>query len=178
MAQPKIIAGQIDTGSGASQLVTNSMLYTPGAGKWVQALFGPIAAANGTTVIPFDSTVPLITEGTNMGTGIITPTAATSSILIEFSIILDANVNTTDLVIAVFRGSTCIVGGVVTIDTAGKLKTYSQSFVDSPATTSAVTYTGRIGVGSAGPTWYVNSSSTGNNLGGTIATTFALEEIS
>lgn len=177
MSQPKITSDQIDVGTGLDQVLTNATLNPVGSGRWVQAIAGPIAPASGTSVIPFDTTTPLITEGTQIGSASITPTNASSQIIIEFSVTLDASANNTPLILTVFRNSTCIHSAVVSIDTTGRPKTHSTLYVDAPATTSSVTYSGRIGVDAAGPTWYVNSVSTGNNLGGTITSSFALEEI-
>jgi hypothetical protein len=161
MTQPKVDIAQVD--------VLNTV---------VQVVSGTLGAFSGVTTIPFDNTVPEDTEGTQIGSGAITPSSASSKILIQAVLNLDASVNNTDLVIALFRGSTCIAASVVTVNAAGNPTFFARIFVDAPATTSPVTYSGRIGRGSGSATWYVNSTSSGNDLGGVLSTTFVLQEIS
>lgn len=178
MSQPKVTTEQIDNGAGPSQLLTVGSFQTAGSGRSYQSLTGTISPASGATIIPLSASAPLITGGTQIGTASFTPTASTAKVLIDFGVTLDASAANTIIIVAVFRNSTCISSSVVTIDTNGRPKTHTLTFVDSPATTSAVTYSGRVGVSTAGPTWYVNSVSTGNNLGGTLTTSFTLTELS
>lgn len=143
----------------------------------LRTYFGAVGPSSGTTVIPFDNTIPLVTEGTQVGTATITPAESVLSIAIDFSLTIDASSNTTTVVLAVFRNTVCIASGIVQILTAGRPQTFSLTTVDSPGTTSPVTYSGRAGVDVVGPTWYVNSTSTGNNMGGTLVTAFSLTEV-
>lgn len=130
---------------------------------------------SGTTVIPFDNTAPLITEGTQFGSATFGKLYDTSHMHFDFSLTIDANTNNT-FVVAVFRDTTCISSAVVSIDTAGRPKVISLTGFDSPGVAGTYTYSGRVGVATAGPTWYINSTSSGNNLGGTMNTAFLLFE--
>lgn len=177
MAQPKVIVSQLDTGTGPDALVVQSDLFPPGEGRLVQSVYETILPLTGSTTIPFDSTAPLNTEGTEFGSAVLTPTAATSTVRIAFSATIDAGADATTVIVAIFRNTTCVCAVPITIDTAGRPKTVSISHMDSPATTSPVTYSGRIG-STTGNTWYLNSTSTGNNLGGTITSSAGIEEFS
>lgn len=141
-----------------------------------QIISGSIAGANGVTTIPFDNTAPLSTEGTQIWTQSITPRATTSTIGINFDVTVDSDVNNATIILAVFRGTTCIATSAWQSGGAGSDRpaTMCVQFVDSPATTSATTYSARIGTTSG--TWYVNSTSGGNNLGGTLVSSYTVKE--
>lgn len=115
-----------------------------------------IAAANGTTTIPLDNSVPLVSEGTEIVTANITPATATNKIRVQASFTVDASAALT-VIAAVFRGSTCIGVAVAGITNSGFSQTISFNLDDSPASGSAQTYSIRIGLASAG-TWYVSST--------------------
>jgi hypothetical protein len=42
---------------------------------------------------------------------------------------------------------------------------------------SPVVYSMRTGIGSGAGTWYINSTSTGNNLGGTLVSSYQITEV-
>lgn len=177
MSQPKITFDQVDVGVGENQLLTFGELFTLNSGRVIQSIHGPILPLNGTADIPFDNSAPLVSEGVEVGAATITTQHANHHVVINFSLTLDASANNTTIIIAVFRDSTCIASGVTAIDTSGRPKTYSLVTHDHPMVAGEYTYSGRVGVATAGPTWYVNSSSNGNNLGGTMSTAFWLVEV-
>lgn len=174
MSQPKITVNQLDTGTGETALLTPATFFTVGSGRAVQSVHGVLTGTNGTTVIPFDNTAPLITEGTQFGSAAFTPVYATSHVHFDFSLNLDASANNTPIIVAIFRDSICIASSVVTIDATGRPKTLSLTGYDNPGP-GTFTYSGRVGVATTG-TWYINSTSTGNDLGGTLNTAFILWE--
>lgn len=174
MAQPKIIATQLDTGTGGDALLTANTFFTTGSGRTVQAVHGVLTGMNGSTVIPFDNTAPLVTEGTEFGSAPFTTTTS-GHVHFDFSLTLDSDTNGTDIVVAVFRDTTCIATGVVTIDTNGKPKIFSLTGYDNPGL-GTFTYSGRVGNSVVGRQWYINSTSSGNDLGGTLNTAFILWE--
>lgn len=176
MSQPKINVNQLDTGSGENALLTPATFFTVGSGRTVTSVHGQITGLSGTSVIPFDSTAPLITEGTQFGTATFTKAYTDSHIHFDFSLTLDANQNNTFIVVAVFRDNTCIASGVVSIDTSGGPKTYALTGFDDPGGPGTYVYSGRVGVAVAGPTWYINSLSSGQTLGDTLVTSFILKE--
>lgn len=140
-------------------------LQTQGAGanpRWAtpsgvrQILFSVPAPASGTSDIPDDNTTPLISEGTEIWTQAITPTTASSKILIQAAIngtIVSGNT----MVLTLFRGSTLI--GMVRGAPSDFIGFLSLNILDEPATASAVTYSIRVGRGTAGGTWYVSQAS-------------------
>ncbi len=176
MAQPKIVTNQLDVGTGADALLTENTLFVTGTGRTIQSVHGIITGQTGSgNNIPYDNTVPLVTEGTQFGSGPITTIRADTHIHFDFSITVDASANGTDIIVAVFRDTLCVGAGVVTIDTAGKPKVFSLTGYDNPGL-GTYTYTGRIGAASGGASWFINSTNSGNNLGGALNTAFVLWE--
>lgn len=171
MTQPLITTEQID----------NDSLFPVGSGAQLQSVFGEILPSNGTGEIPYDNTPPLITEGTEFGVGQITRQRETSSILIQFSVTIDVSAND-QIIIAVFRGSNVVTSAVVDAK-ANEPLTLSVTHVDllaggSPAEPNPLQYSGRIGRQTGGTaTWYVNSTAAGNDLGGSLHSTFVLTEL-
>ena len=108
----------------------------------------------------------------------ITPTSATSKILIELSIISGHSSHTTVMGFQLVRDTTAIciadADGNRTRYTTGMhthfsnaentVRTHSQTFLDSPATTNAVTY--KVNMRNTGGTAYVNRSHEDLNLSG------------
>ena len=136
---------------------------------------GTIAAATGTTTIPYDSTAPLITEGTEFGAAPVTLNDAGSDVHINFNFSIAGSTNNSDIVIAVFRGSVCIAAYPIGTSAANSDHAVSMAIDDAPGTVGPHTYSGRIGV-SAG-TWKVNTP-VGGTLGGMVVagSLFRLEE--
>jgi hypothetical protein len=124
-----------------------------------QTLTSKITAISGTTTKTDANTTPASTDGTLVWTQAITPHFSTSKVLIHGSVQIDHSTNGRRVILALFRGTTCV--GVVTnvITTTIQTKPVTISFVDSPATTAATTYTIRAW-GSASGTWYLGQSST------------------
>ena len=136
---------------------------TAGTGKLLSVGYSQIGAMSGTSIIPVDNTVPLITEGTQLASWVVTPGGTDSKIRINGSMSVDAN-NGRGVSIAIFRNSTCISAQTTYVVGDGKNQSLSFDFVDSPNTVAQVTYTVRIGVSSAA-TWYVNQKTTGGLFG-------------
>lgn len=179
MAQPKILTSQADVGTGADQLALYSDILIgsspAGSGRIIKSVHGTIVGMNGTTTIPYDNTVPLISEGTEFGTFTYTKQYSDTHMHFNFSCLLDAGTNNTTIVVAIFRDTTCIAASVVAIDTAGRPKNFSLTGEDSTLPIGSYIYSARIG-SNAGQTWYVNQVSSGNDLGGMIKSTWILGE--
>lgn len=144
-----------------------------------QVLVGNILPATGTTVIPLDNNLPLISNGTEIWSQSITPFFSTSYVSVLFNIEIDTS--GPPLVCTVFRNSVCIGSRILTLATGTQVSSNTPmplpiAFIDSPNTILATTYSARIGVATAG-TWYVNSESGGNNLGGTLVSQYVLMEM-
>lgn len=136
-----------------------------GASAVAQVLSGTIPAMSGTALIPSDNTTPLSTEGTLLWTQSITPTTATSRVGIMSSVFVDSGTANRNITMAIFRGTTCIHAQVVNVTSVGRPMNLTINFVDHPNTTSAVTYTARVGSNSSA-TWYINNNSSSVRYGG------------
>ena len=126
-----------------------------------------------TTVIPLDPTIPQITEGTQIISGTITPTKTTSKIIGILSLNGDG---TTTSVFAAFRDAIASAISSTWVQTISSSSLVSFQFIDSPSSTSSVTYTIRCGPGQAG-TVYINRNNTGSLLGNSNKITLTLLEI-
>jgi hypothetical protein len=180
-----------------------NVLTSDGAGAWVSeppatpptelvairqivSVEVPYATAN--SYIPYDTSTPLSTEGTQLATASITPSSASNKVRVRGSFLAGSR-NMIDssswgVVVAVFRGTTCI-GSM----TNSQFVDYSSGtsgpgpiafeFLDSPATTSATTYSIRIGCrGDTGGNIWKTCGDGSTTLGGTLNNSlFTLEEI-
>jgi len=151
----------VDGGTGTVDITIDDNAF-------VQTMYGTIASQSGTSHIPYDNTVPLITEGTQMGAAPLTPTAATNYVTVEFTCVAGTSHRGADIVIAIFRDTTCIGVTTVTPSTGSQdgNANVSMKIVDTPNTTSQVTYSGRIGVTNG--TWYLNDPIGTANFGGMV----------
>jgi hypothetical protein len=132
---------------------------TPSAGQVIQVVSGVYEGANTTITSTSYTTTPL--------TATITPTSTSSKILIQASMPLDDNagirIDTT-----VFRGSTNIADGANSNNSLSTMNPIGQGreimqmgllYMDSPASTSALTYTIYIKVQSQGMILHANEAS-------------------
>jgi len=135
--------------------VLGSFSDIPGAFRILK--YGNIPAGKGSTRIPLDYSTPKITEGTELFSSSITPSSDTKKILISISLIYAAH--SKDIVLALFRDSTCI--GVKSLYKSNKTQPRSVSMMitDSPACDTEVTYSLRVGTSSSSGTWYINRES-------------------
>lgn len=127
------------------------------------------------SVIPWDNTIPQITEGTEILTNTITPTKSTSRIVGLVSLNGDASSTSVQTTVAVFRDS---VANAIAASWA-KYLSYSTivsfEFTDLPNTTSPVTYSVRVGPDTG--TVYINRTISGSIYGGVNRASLTLLEI-
>lgn len=161
------------TGTQAISTVTSLQATLDSKEKLGSLQIDQIPAMSGTSLIPYDNTTPLISEGTQLSSVSITPIAVTSQLVVSGSILVDCSANARNIAIALFRGNTCIGTAVTNIGTGGRGTPLSFSFTDLTLGTfvgTPTTYSLRIGASSSS-TWYVNSSPTSSTLfGGTLGT--------
>lgn len=146
-------------------LVSN--VSQPGGGIVKQITSGSIPAFAGTTIIPYDNTTPLITEGTAIWSKSYTPTSLTSNILINCSFSAEVTTGNRYVIAAVFRNSTCIGTSLYRFGNSGYITPFQFLIIDLPNTTSTVTYSCRVGISNSA-TWYVNREAA-SILNGTLA---------
>lgn len=129
------------------------------------------------TTIPFDDTIPQSTEGTQILAVAITPSATTSKIRIRFNGTASHATSGTSVAVAVFKDSdaSAIASDFKIIPGNGFLVALGVEYVDSPATTSAVTYKIRVGAGSGNMS--MNGQVGSRYGGGTMVSSITLEEI-
>jgi len=128
-----------------------------------------------TNVIPFDNTIPQITEGTQIISATITPTKTTSRIVGIVSVNGDANSTNVQTVLAAFRGTTANSIAATWVKYISYSSLISFEFTDLPNTTSAITYSIRVGPDSG--TLYINRAQSGALLGTSNKITLMLIEI-
>jgi hypothetical protein len=136
-------------------------------------------SATGTTQIPFDNTIPQITEGNEYMTRAITPTNASNILLIDVSIILSSNfVGTTTITAALFRDSTAnaLAAGTQLSPAANSPMTVSFRHRMTAGSTAATTFRVRGGTSGAGTTTF-NGNAGAGALGGVLASSITITEI-
>lgn len=150
----------------AGHLEVFGNLTVTGAGQpFLNIYTGTIPAATGTTLIPFDATVPLITQGTQLVSQTITPASTTSKFLITGVATADSGTGARYITLALFRNSTCVATSSLNIATAARGLVITLHAIDAPNTTSPVTYSIRTGINSAA-TWYINRTAAVANVHG------------
>lgn len=116
-------------------------------------------AISGISIMPFDNTTPLITDGTQVASVIIKPSSLNSKLKIEGALQLDCNSNNKNIIVGLFKGNDCIGANTVYFDNSGKAAFLPFCFTDLAICTSGtlcpVTYSVRIGA-SAPCVWYIN----------------------
>ena len=134
-------------------------------------------SANAT--IPYDNTIPQITEGADLGLSlVITPFFSNSLIRLRFFPMIMQGVVGGNAILSVFRNGAvnAIVVDIAYLTVAGTGSHFALDFYDAPASISAQTYMLRAGNG-AGNFLYFNSSAGSSIFNGILRTTFTAEEI-
>jgi hypothetical protein len=149
---------------------------TPAPGKVIQMVNTQTGtSATGTGNIPADNTIPQITEGDQYMSLAITPTSASSILLIDV-FAMSAAGNDTIHSAALFQDSTANALASTAGLIAGTDKMYTFAFRHkmTAGTTSATTFKVRIG-GNAGTTTF-NGRAGGQYFGGTMASSITITE--
>lgn len=122
-----------------------------------------VAGISGTSIIPYDNTTPLVTEGTQIASATCTPSDAASKLAIQGALVIDCGTSNRNFTLSMFRDSTCIAAVSLNFITAGRPQVFPFFMVDDragPALFGASgVYSLRIGVNSPA-TWYVNRTAT------------------
>lgn len=135
------------------------------------------SCANVPTQIPYDDTIPQVTEGNEIATAAITPKFSDSKVLVEFTGVVDTNPN--DFVtVALFRNGATNAIAAAGIKTNGEPTQVVLRFRDAPATTSATTYSIRAGADGASTDVAFNGVATpSRRLGGVAKNVLLLQEL-
>jgi len=137
----------------------------------------PYTANANLGVIPNDDTIPQITEGTQILTLNISPQFSTSQIRLTFSGFGAVDTLGNTLSAALFRAGTtdCLQATTALMAIAGQRANLPLNWVDSPATTSSVTYS--IRAGPDGGVGRMNGGASSRVFGGKAACTLVAQEI-
>lgn len=150
-----------------------------GGGKVAQMVVAKTGTPTTTTVIiPFDNTIPQNTEGAEFITATITPTNASSKLIIEFSAWISASgVNAP--IFAFFKDSdaNAIYTTITRAEVADVTLSVSFRFVVDAGSTSAATYKLRFGPAVAGTICILRSNSTAAYFSTSDEATFTITEI-
>ena len=136
------------------------------------------AVATGTTVTPFDDTIPQITEGTQFMSLAITPISATSKLLICVVASVSNSVGNQWMTSALFQDSTAnaiAINSSFTPSSTSFVPCVFNHFMTSGTTTST-TFTVRTGGNDIGTSTF-NGNGGARKYGGAIASSITITEI-
>ena len=184
-------AAPLDVGTSANNVVQldstaklpavdGSQLTNVSAGKVLQHVHASVSSVlTGTTVMNADDTIPQNTEGNEVITLAITPTSATSRLLITANIFHSAEISAYNMITALFQDTTADALAAVMEDVRVSTAPLVTPLIYEmeAGTTSATTFKIRAGAGSAG-TYTLNGFSGNRVFGGVASTTLSIMELS
>lgn len=151
----------------ADSTQSGGMKWAPASGSsgFVQQVRVQSSASTSTgAIIPYDNTIPQNTEGAELFTVAITPTSASSVLVIEANINMSQNGNLT-LITALFVDSTAsalAASAQMFNPAAGTGQCVNRLlFYVSAGSTSARTYKLRYGAANSSTTYYINTAANG-----------------
>jgi len=135
------------------------------------------AVATGTTTLPYDDTIPQITEGTEFMTLAITPTSATNKLKIEIVFNFASSV-VSPVTVALFQDATANALAAAAAHPGTTASPYQVVYTHymTSGTTSATTFRVRSGPNAAGTVTF-NGSASARIFGGVMASTITISEI-
>jgi len=149
----------------------------PAAGMVVQVVNVETGAyAIGTTVIPYDDSIPQNNEGDEYMTLSITPKSATNKLKIE--VVLNSNSANHQETVALFQDSIADALAAINNYSYGG-SPYSKGFTHFmvAGTTSPITFKVRAGSDSAYAVWFNGYNGVGRRLGGVYASSITITEV-
>jgi hypothetical protein len=136
---------------------------------------GSVGLVSGTTIVAFDNSAPLISEGTELWFKLVTPQLMDSVNKIAFDLVVDSGTNGRHVIISMFRNNVLIAWRSAYIVTANRPQTISMRVVDPNISLDVIDYSCRIGISSNG-TWHVGRGAT-STLGGVNRSSWSIEEV-
>ena len=126
-----------------------------------------------TTAMPYDNTIPQITEGTQVLTATITPKSASNILYILYQGFCGAGATATTYCFALFQDATAgaLAAAATTNNNSTFRSSHSLAYKMLAGTTSATTFQIRLGNQTAANTWEINGDGAGNRVGGGTAST-------
>jgi hypothetical protein len=136
------------------------------------------AVSTGSTLIPYDNTIPQSTEGDQYMSLSITPKSATSKLVIN--VVASCSSNQADnIIMALFQdsGTDALAATIVNLLQPGGMVNPSFVYEMTSGTTSATTFKVRIGQSVGGSLVTFNGSLAGRLLGGVMASSITIMEV-
>ncbi len=136
------------------------------------------AVATGTTLIPFDDTIPQITEGDQYMSLAYQAVSATNYLRVDVVIVLSHSVATVTMAAALFKDAVAnALASAISSTTAGAGQpvTIKFSYTAAAGTTSPITFRVRAGSSNAGTTTF-NGSAGGRIHGGVMSSSINITE--
>ena len=134
----------------------------------------------GNALFPYDDTIPQITEGGEVMTLAITPTAATSKLMIDVLVNTSPTLSGEKMVVALFQDTTANAIACVSDEfyDSGYMVAIPLMYFTDASSTSARTYKVRLGrTDSHGNPVTVNGYNGARKFGGVLATSITITEI-
>lgn len=137
------------------------------------------AVATGTTLLPYDDTIPQNTEGDEYMTLAITPTNASNKLKIDVVCVYASDVNTEHNCVALFQDTTAgALACVIQSDSLGNYeKTLSFSHYMVAGTSSSTTFKVRAGASAKSTAFTFNGKVGNRRYGGVLASSITITEI-
>jgi len=130
---------------------------------------GNVPVVSGTTQIPYGTSAPLVTGGTQLWTQTVTPSFSNTNMEISFGSIVDCSSSGATITVALFAGSMLLAFRCAYVTTSNHPVCFDMKLNHAPGSVTPVVYSCRIGV-SLSSTWYLgrpaSSSMGGVNLSG------------
>jgi len=161
---------------------SKTQLWMPGIklpGAVVQYAYTQTGAvATGTTVLPYDDTIPQSTEGVQFMTLAITPQNAANTLMIEVLAEAASSNNPSNMTAALFQDSTANALTAITESQANSSDSgnFHIKYFMTAATAASTTFKVRIGADTAGTTTF-NGSASARKLGGIMGSGMYISEL-
>ena len=168
--------GTVDSGTIATGTILPADMAN-GGNKVVQIVYVQDGAlATGTTVLPYDDTIPQNTEGDEYLTLAITPSSATNKLNIQVELMLGASTGQW-MTCALFQDTTAgaLDANSYWHEDSGRITNLSLNYTMVAGTTSVTTLKVRIGLGAAGTT-SLNGVNGARDLGGVSIASMTITE--
>lgn len=149
-----------------------------GTGMVVQTVSSNLTAnTSGSSIIPWDNTIPQNTEGTEILTQIITPKSASNRLSIEVKTWMSATV-ITHHIMTLFQDSIANATAATAFyqGTAGGATPLTLTYDMVAGTTSPITFRARVGIEVAGTYTIATGSGTGAKFGGIVNSNIKVTE--
>jgi len=164
--------------TGVSMVQTGAVTFEDmPAGSVIQvANYTTGTMATGTEIIPYDNTIPQITEGTQFMSLAFTPKKANSKLLVTTTVNGTASVNSVIIVAFIKDTATDAVASVGKYSVAGAPDCITFSTYITVSSLSAITFSVRVGLSVAGSIYFNGYTGLGV-FGGALASSITIEEI-